>query len=217
MDILLIMLGLSYLGWWAGSDWLGFVFWIIIARILFLYRKKLTGELRIALDGHSYNYASFVEHYGKEGHALWSQASSTMHHAMNQAAAASTSVTSTSVTKPISKQQHGGATTLEVTSITGFKVGDTIHICDAKNKLGETDTIKTITIADARNKMINSIVVVTPLKNSYPIGATVQAQAKTRAVQIAHSAPKATLLPNAQQKAADAKKKTMGCHKCAIM
>jgi len=100
---------------------------------------------------------------------------------------------------------------LEVASAHDFTVGDTIHIKDLKNKVGEKDSIKSITICDAKKKI--HLVLVAPLKSGYTIGATVQAQEAYTKLQASRSVE----LTDPTKKAADAKKKTTGCHKCAVM
>jgi len=106
---------------------------------------------------------------------------------------------------------------LEVASAHDFTVGDTIHIKDLKNKVGEKDSIKAITYDDAKKKF--NLVLAAPLKSGYTIGATVQAQEAYTKLQASRSIE----FTGSTKKAADAKKKTTGshkcdsCHKCAVM
>jgi len=119
----------------------------------------------------------------------------------------------TTVTAPVAAKVNK----LDVASTDGFKVGDMVHIFN----MGEKLNITTITIADAKKKIGESIVLALPLKCSYAIGATVQVDAKPGQVASTRAFGWSEPVPVPEKKhfwqAADAKKKTTGCHKCAIM
>jgi len=114
----------------------------------------------------------------------------------------------TTVTAPVAAKVNK----LDVASTDGFKVGDMVHIFN----MGEKLNITTITIADAKKKIGESIVLASPLKCSYAIGATVQVDAKPGQVASTRAFGWSEPVPVPEKKAV-AKKKTTGCHKCAIM
>jgi len=103
---------------------------------------------------------------------------------------------------------------LELASIHGFTVGDTIHIKDLKNKVGEKDSIKSITFCEDKKKF--NFVLAAPLKSGYTIGATVQAQEAYTKLQASRSIE----FTGSKEAMEMRKKKTTGhnsCHKCAVM